>query len=188
MAPGAIVGVPPAGQASAVAALVRGTLAPQVLAAESALTTADRHMALRQAGREDDGALARTLTQQEVLLTAASAGLSSLGLPRLAEQSMLELKSAVEDLALFSDQLADLFHEASVDLQTFASREAAGEVVSADVMQSVAYQRRVHSLLKILRRAEMWLKTLDQETGAQVTLPGFECDGWPLLAAVTLPR
>jgi hypothetical protein len=171
-----------------VSAFVRGTLAPQVLAVESLLAALpERHVALRQGGQEDDGALAHALTQQAVVLTAASAGLSSLGLPRLDEQPTLELKSVVEDLALFSDQLADLFHEASTDLLSIGSMEAAGAVVSMDVTQSVDYDRRVHSLLKILRRAEMWLKTLDRDTGAQVTLPGFEHDGCPLLAAVAWP-
>jgi hypothetical protein len=51
----------------------------------------------------------------------------------------------------------------------------------------VDYDRRVHSLLRILRRAEMWLKALDRDTGAQVTLPGFEHDGRPLLAAIAWP-
>ena len=39
----------------------------------------------------------------------------------------------------------------------------------------------------IMSRAEDWLETLDQETGARVTLPGFERGAPPLAVQLDLP-
>jgi hypothetical protein len=51
----------------------------------------------------------------------------------------------------------------------------------------LGYAARAQSLAGLLARAEGWLETIDHETGAQATLPGFE-PGTPLLESrLTLP-
>jgi hypothetical protein len=74
-----------------------------------------------------------------------------------------------EDLALFSDQLAGLLQESAAALASSPLQQASyGQPESR-----VSYGPRVRAAVSILRRAEAWLETVDRETGAHVTLPGF---------------
>jgi hypothetical protein len=52
---------------------------------------------------------------------------------------------------------------------------------------TVAYSQRVRGAVLILRRAEGWLETIDHETGARATLPGFEPGDPPIEQQVGLP-
>jgi hypothetical protein len=151
---------------------VQGILAPRVLVVQSALFEANHHVAAHLAGAEDDGALARALTRQALILTAAGAGFSSLQPPHLDARVTLQLQSVLEDLALASDQLAGLLDETATLLQTAPSLEAGGAVI-VEATRSVAYAPRVQSALIILGRAQEWLATVDHETGAHATLPGL---------------
>jgi hypothetical protein len=47
--------------------------------------------------------------------------------------------------------------------------------------RAMAYPARIADALPILRRAEDWLETVDRDTGARATLPGF-APGVPSLA------
>jgi hypothetical protein len=174
-------------QAAVVTAFARGTLAPRVLVVESALALANHHVGAHLAGREDDGTVARALTQQALILTGASADLSGLPPPRLDALATVQLQCALEDLALVSDQLAGLLGETATVLQTAPSLEAGGAVIAVEATRSVAYAPRAHSALTILRRAEAWLETVDHETGAHGTLPGFAPGAPPIETQLGLP-
>jgi hypothetical protein len=113
------------------------------------------------------------LTQQALILTGASAAFSSLPPPRLDALATLQLQCALEDLALGSAQLAGLLGETATVLQTLPSLEANGAVFPVEATRSVAFGLRMDSALTIVRRAEEWLETVDHETGAHATLPGF---------------
>jgi hypothetical protein len=161
------------GQAEVVVTFVQSTLVPRVLVVEGTLSVANHHVSAHLAGAEDAGALARVLTQQAFILTAASADFSSLQPPRLDARATLQMQRVLEDLALVSDQLADLLGEAALALQILPTLEAIGATIAEEAISSVAFGRRVHSALSILRRADAWLETIDHETGAHASLPGF---------------
>jgi hypothetical protein len=170
-----------------VATFVGSTLAPRVLLLESTLATANHHVGTHLGGAEDNGALAGALTRQALMLTAASAAFSSLPPPRLETLATLQMTCVIEDLALVSDQLAALLRETALALQTIPSLEASGAVIAVEATQSVAYGQRVRSALSIMRRAEAWLVTIDHETGASATLPGFEPGAPSLEGVLALP-
>jgi hypothetical protein len=81
-----------------------------------------------------------------------------------------QMDRLVEDLAYCSAQLAALLQEFG-DAIMQAAQAPMPNVGPA--LQGVAYAPRVRSLVVGLRRAEGWLHTIDQETGAHATLPGF---------------
>jgi hypothetical protein len=146
--------------AAIVTAFVRGSLAPRVALMDAVLALATHHVRAHLAGVEDGGTLASMLIQQALTLSAASASLSSLPPPPLEGLAALQLCSAVEDLALAADQLAGLFRETAQALQTTPDLEAGGAVIAVEATGSTAYERRVQSILHIVRRAEAWLTVL----------------------------
>jgi hypothetical protein len=169
-----------------VTAFVDHVLAARVWAIEAAVAMANRqvraHCSTSQpvmllectylatthpaAGTSGD-TLALVLSGQARVLLAASADVGTLFTPALERQLALQMAHLLEDVVLFADQLTRLFQET-----------ATGVAVPADVpalnVASVDYGPRLYSLLPVLRRAEGWLETLDHETGAHATLPGFE--------------
>jgi hypothetical protein len=44
---------------------------------------------------------------------------------------------------------------------------------AGEAAQGLGYEPRVRSAASLLRRAEGWLESIDHESGAHVTLPGF---------------
>jgi hypothetical protein len=180
---------PPAGpapvpsEAGVVTAFVGRMLAERVLAAESALATANRRLAAYLAGREDGSALAGTLSQQALVLAGASAAFSSLPSPRLDGHSTFELTRAVEDLALFGDQLAGLLRETAVVLRTVPILDPNGTLAT----DPGAYAPGARSALAILRRAEEWLAAIDSATGSHATLPGFAPGAPSLESQLAMP-
>src|SRR5947209_2168061 len=53
------------------------------------------------------------------------------------------------------------------------ARVTPARTVGAEATDGVAYAPRVRNLVRVLRRAEGWLETLDHATGGHARLPGF---------------
>jgi hypothetical protein len=172
------------GNGAVVATFVRTVLAPQVLLMEEALATANRQvlaycrppeMVLVRCTDLSDhlsggsGTLVGGLTAQALALRSASQNVNTLLPPDIGRQPTLHLRCVEEDLALFSDQLADLFQESTAALSRMILRQA----TYVQPAPRVSYGPRVRAAVTILRRAEAWLGVVDRETGARVTLPGF---------------
>jgi hypothetical protein len=167
------------GPAAQVTVYVHTTLGPRVRIIEDALATADRTLlaycpraqrALLQcadlAVLKGGGILATTLVEEADVLAQAGYSLDMVAIPDLGSRSTLYLMLLIEDLVICSEGLAGLMQEV-----------AAGIPVAANVTAtsgSMAYGLRVRYLVTLLRRAEGWLDKIDRETGARVTLPGFE--------------
>jgi hypothetical protein len=115
-----------------------------------------------------DHTLGTTLTREAGVLAAAAYAVASLRLPALDTTTTLYLALVTEDLVLCSNGLASLLGE------TAASVERLPLLRAQVVISSRSYAPRVRDLVTLLQRAEGWLVTLDHETGAHVTLPGFE--------------
>jgi hypothetical protein len=140
------------------------TVSAQVGGIEAVLVTINRQAGAGHDVLQGTRALLSALTQGARALTAASHEFSALVPPYLGLLPTLHLKCMLEDLAVFSDQLAGLLEEAATPVTTPDYLAAA---------TTVAYWPRMHGAVSILRRAEGWLETVDHETGARATLPGF---------------
>jgi hypothetical protein len=156
---------------------VHSTLTMRILAMEAALGEATQAVAVYQAGQTDLTVLARALLEEARALSWATLAVDSVPPPPLAGQEARALWGLQEDLALFGDQCTRLLQETSVAALQDSwgnPRFASGHGFrSSDPPQDLAYGARMRSALAILRRAEDWLETLDQDTGAHATLPGF---------------
>jgi hypothetical protein len=185
------------GTAVAVTTFVRGALAGRVLDLEDALATANQQVETYCAGRRLDislcfesnvdpddaatGRLAEVFRRQAQLLGGTSSFLAAqlvavrLGSPLVTAQ----MDGLIEDVAMCSEQLMLLLQDFSQPLL------ALGQVLyttsgAREAVRGLGYGPRVRSLLRLLRRAEEWLETIDQETGAHVILPGFAPGAPPL--------
>jgi hypothetical protein len=173
------------GNGAMVAAFMRTALASRVLVVEDALLTANQQvvtycqapemvlvrctdLTARQ-GSGDSGALAALLTAQARVLGEASHGFDTLLLPDVGRAPTLQLRCVVEDLALVGDQLSGLLQESAAAVSSTTLQQAS----YAQPAPRVSYGPRVWAAVTILRRAEAWLETVDHETRARVTLPGF---------------
>jgi hypothetical protein len=167
-----------------VAVFVRATLATRVLLMERALTTVNRQVlaycrppemilvcCTDLSGRlgSGGGTVTGALTAQALVLTAASHDLDTLLPPNVGQLPTLHLQCVIEDLALFAAQLAGLLQESVAALSSSTLQQA----TYAQPAPRASYGPRVRSAVAIVRRAKAWLQTIDHETGAQATLPGF---------------
>jgi hypothetical protein len=176
----------PPSEAWVVTAFVQSTLAVRVLALDAALDTANKQVREHLSGREDDATLAATLHAQARVLTAISHAATALP-PELDAPETQQMACVVEDLALVAGQLVGLMEETATALEQEPALEANGAAIAVDATGSAAYAPRVRGALAILRRAEGWLVTIDHETGAAVTLPGFGPGALSLDQQLSLP-
>jgi ABC-type transporter Mla subunit MlaD len=122
-------------------------------------------------------ALRQAFAQQAGVLASLSAWPSSLPLlssstPEVAQQ----LDRLTEDLAACSGQLAALLADHGQLMAALATLPPSGSLALGPsvTLSRLDYLAQVHSALQLLHRAEGWLETVDQETGARVTFPGVE--------------
>jgi hypothetical protein len=163
--------------ATAVTAFVVGPLALHVLALESLLATTDWHLRPfchahglhsgqcaypAATGWSDD--LGATLAQQARLLTAIGDELAVLLPPQVEVIPARALALVMEDLILFSAQVAALLQETATDV---------AQGVPLDVALGFGYWPAMDRAAGLLSRAEGWLETADHATGARARLPGF---------------
>jgi hypothetical protein len=157
-------------QGAQVTAFVRDGLAGRVVVLENGLAVANRHVLAYLAARESVVLLAGGLTQQALVLLGAGHDLAGVLPPsQLEGLPALQMARLVEDLALFAQQTAGLLQEAVAALTTPAPAQTVGE----DAITRVLYLSRMRKTVDVLRRAAGWLDTIDRETGAHATLPGF---------------
>jgi hypothetical protein len=168
----------PPRQAAAVTAYVRDVLSAQVLAMEGALVATDDQIRAYHAAFTAGTQVASfdlrplidqtvaVLTRQSALCTGLSHDVVVPSALHLGTVVTLQLAALHEDLALFSAQVATVMQETSTDV--------AGMPRSIESPRANAYPARITEALPILGRAEAWLDTIDHETGARATLPGFE--------------
>jgi hypothetical protein len=168
-----------------VSAFVQTILAPRVLTIESAAATANRQVLAYcrppemilvlctdlsgRLGSGGSGTVTGALTAQALVLAGASHGLDALLPPDLGRLPTLHLRCVIEDLSLFADQLAGLLQESAAAVSSSTLQQA----TYAHPGPRISYGPRVRSAVTIVRRAEAWLQTVDHETGAKATLPGF---------------
>jgi hypothetical protein len=173
------------GPAALLTAYVEHVLTPRVQQLEAALATANRQVLAYcqppemilvrctdlsgRLGSGGNGTMTEALMAQALVLTGASHGLDTLLPPNMGQLPTLHLRCVIEDLALFADQLAGLLEESVAAVSSSTLQQAS----SGQPAPRVSYGPRVRSVVAILRRAEAWLETIDHETGAHVTLPGF---------------
>jgi hypothetical protein len=168
-----------------VAAFFAAEVSGRVLLLEAALAAANQQMRayhdLYVAGGPISPASAQEVAEQTTavldaqtpVLRAAGEAFSELPPPAISSPlPAIQMIRMLEDMALCGDQLAAVMEETSADV--------AGSLFE-DAPSSAAYAPRVRGVVAILRRAEAWLETIDHETGAHATLPGFA--GGRLLAA-----
>jgi hypothetical protein len=174
------------------------SLTPLVLQLEGALATANRQVLLycqppamvltrctdltSSLSSGETSAVAAVLTAQALVLSGASQGFDMLLPPDVGRLPTLQLRCVSEDLALVSDQLAALLQESVAAV----SRNPLEQTSDFQAAPRVSYGPRARSAVTILRRAEAWLETLDQETGAHATLPGFAPGAPPLESVLAL--
>jgi hypothetical protein len=173
--------------ATTVTTYVQRVLAPRVLELEVALATANRQVLAYCAPRgqaisvcfegtvnvQDSAllALGLALDTQSLVLTHVSADIASLPVPDVgAPLPSWQADRLIEDLASGSAQLAALLQDYATAIK---GAEGAPLPTGGEALRGLAYAGRVRSLAGLLRRAEGWLETIDHETGAHVTLPGF---------------
>jgi hypothetical protein len=192
------------GTALAVTTFVHSALAGRVLALEDTFARANQQVETYCAGRHlgitrcfesnvdpDDaatGRLAEVFLQQAQFLRGTSAFLATqlVALHLVTPMVTAQMDGLIEDLAVCSEQLMLLLQDYSQPLlalgqipyTTSGAREA---------VQGLGYEPRVRSLLRLLRRAEGWLETIDHETGAHARLPGFAPAAPPLESQLALP-
>jgi hypothetical protein len=192
------------GTAVAVTTFVRSTLAGRVLDLESAFATANKQVETYCARRDlgitlcfesnvdpydaATGRLAEVFYQQAQLLGGTSHILATqlVALRLVAPVVTAQMDGLIEDLAVCSEQLILLLQDYSQPLLALGqiSYTASG---AREAVQGLGYGPRVRSLLRLLRRAEGWLDTIDHETGAQAALPGFEPGAPSLESHLALP-
>jgi hypothetical protein len=165
------------GQAAAVTAYVRDVLSAQVLAMEGALVATDDQIGAYHAAFTAGAVvgsldlyplIAKTvavMTRQSLACIALSHDVVAPSSLQLGEVVEMQLTALREDLALFSAQIAIVMQETGADV--------AGMQRFLESPRAMAYRARVAEALPILRRAEDWLETVNRETGARATLPGF---------------
>jgi hypothetical protein len=141
-----------------------------------------RHLMGSYSG-ESNTVLVRVLNQQALLLTSVSSDLSRVPPPRLGALPALQLARLIEDLVLVGDDLAGVL-QATVAAMTGTPINA----VSTTGMEGCfSYSLSVRHAVATLRRAEDWLETIDQETGARAALPGFAPGAPPIETQLGLP-
>jgi hypothetical protein len=172
------------GQAAALTAYVHDVLSAQVQAMESAVVATDDQlrayddafMAGTQAPSVDLHPLIEqtvaVLTRQSVICTGLSHNVVAPTSLQLGERAAMQLTALREDLALFSAQIATVMQETGADV--------VGMPRSLESPRASDYPARIAEALPILGRAESWLETVDRETGARATLPGFAPGDPPL--------
>jgi hypothetical protein len=150
---------------------------PRLARVEAAAARVDRAVSAAHDVVEGYGLLASLFSQQAALLSGSSRELTAPALPPLGPVLTPQLCALLEDLALAGDELARLYTETAAAVSSRPFVEG---------LTSVAYWPRAQSVEALLRRAEGWVKTLEEETGAQVALPGVLGEralqkqlGWP---------
>jgi hypothetical protein len=116
------------------------------------------------APRTGGAPLAGALLQQAAVLLEVSNDLSLIAPPPLGARPVQYMLRLAEDVALCAAQLAGLLDELAARAATVQSRNP---------LPDLPYTERLADALRILRRAEGWLGTIDHVTGARLTLPGF---------------
>jgi hypothetical protein len=192
-APHEVAAAPTAGPAAVVTAFVTSALVDPVLSGEDALAMANRAVgASCQAARRGTAiigcadlltapptsTLPALLSQQGGLLLAADAALTRLIPPPLGPPLLGQVGRLLEDLSLFCTQLASLLQETAIALPVPRWPEPT---------IGVSYGPRVRAAVAILRRAEAWLETINHESGAHATLPGFAPGAPSLESQLNLP-
>jgi hypothetical protein len=179
----------PFGTAARVTAFVRVTLAPYVWSVEAALTTADTGLLAycnvpnmnvgscaeftTHEGRMTHGQLSTLLLLQAQIVARASQALSSAVSPPLGAIPARCMERALEDLVIAGDQLAGVLSETADAVPPLEANALIGEETIPQRPAPVAYGRRILAVIMLLRRAQGWLETIDHQTGATATLPGF---------------
>jgi hypothetical protein len=153
----------------AVSVFVWGVLAPRVVVVEGALAAANQLLPDYHAAALEPRALGASLLSRAWRLQAIAVELDGVPLPMVPADVRLQLRGLVEDLLLVSQQLSTLFQE-TADAVT---QKAVNGPIGWDGAVSVGYDLRVQSAEVLMRRAQGWLQAIDQETGAQVCLPGM---------------
>jgi hypothetical protein len=191
--PRAAAAAPAVGPAAIITAFATTALPDPVLSSERALAMANRAVGTScQAARWGNAVigcadlltapphstLPALLSRQGGLLLAADAALTRLILPQLGPPLLGQLARLLEDLSLFCTQLAGLLQETAIALPVPRWPEPT---------IGVSYGPRVRAAVAILYRAEDWLETINQETGAHVTLPGFAPGAPSLESQLNLP-
>jgi hypothetical protein len=206
-APGSVLPLglgPQSGPAALVTIYVHTLLAPRVLHLEHAWALVNHQVQVYCVGRHlgiavcfDGGVnahdaatltLAEVLRQQALLLSGTSHDLATdLAALRLESPVITaQMDALLEDLALCSEQLILLLQEYSQPL--LALNQIPATVSGVDTaLRGLGYGARARSVVAVLRRAEGWLETIDQETGARVRLPGFERGAPPVEATLSSP-
>jgi hypothetical protein len=176
--------------AARVTTYVHTLLAPRVLLLEHAWTLANRqvqaycdaqHQAVSVCFEQEVDprapalrALGDALTQQALTLRGACAGFTLLPAPHLGtDVADRQMDHLLEDLGLLSTQLAGVLEDHAQAIVQMTNAPLPNPRYGT-ALQGLAYAPRVRDLLATLRRAEGWLESIDQETGAHATLPGFE--------------
>jgi hypothetical protein len=171
--------------AAVVTAIVQGRVGPRVLSIESTLAAANQQVqaycgtaALPDCAPQDatDGSgppapAALVLAQAALVLLVDSHDLTAWPAPALDALPGRHMERLLADLALVCEQLSRLLQETAAAVGSTASLQMTRGTVGRPL---VGYGARVASAVAILRRAEGWLETIDHETGAHATLPGFE--------------
>jgi hypothetical protein len=190
---------PQASQAAVLTSFVQVTLAPAGFHLAIALRSTGADVLAQQAGDDALSAVRAALLQRALLLTWDSVAIASLPPPPLSPLPTLQMTRLLEDLTLCTAQVAGVLQETAAALPLSASpllqptSPAAADVplsastlgqgsdetgmaaaTVSDVLHGVASRPRLHQALSLCHRAEAWLDTIDHETGAYVTLPGFE--------------
>jgi hypothetical protein len=170
-AAGAVPDAPAAamGTGRAVTAFVQWVLAPRVMVVEGALAAANQLVPDYHAEALEPRALGASLLSRAWRLQAIAEELDSVPLPMVPADVRVLLRGLVEDLVLVSQQLSTLFQETAAAV----TRKGMNGPIGWDGAVSVGYDLRVQSAEALMRRAQGWLQTIDQETGAQVRLTGF---------------
>jgi hypothetical protein len=178
--------------AALVTAFVQSRLTTDVLTIEAALATVNqqllpycrpivqppRRCAERAVQNGDVGPMIVLLSYQAAVLTAASHDVASLPPPPLGSAATQHVALLLEDVSLCADQAAGVVQEMAL-----AARQALSLGASIDF----GYEPTMRRLLTTLRRAEAWLETIDQETGARVRLPGFQPGAPSLESQLAVP-
>jgi hypothetical protein len=133
-------------------------------------------------------ALRRLLVQQALLLMGAVQGLDGVAPPfGVVGASAWQMARLLEDVALDSTQLATPLQEMAAALPADGALPSARELTTQLRANRVGYSARGRAVVALLRRADGWLESIDQETGAHLTLPGFQPGQLPLEQQLSLP-
>jgi hypothetical protein len=173
----------PPNTAPAVSTFVQGDLAPRVVVLDDVLAVANEQVLAEHAAQVDPRAMSVTLLAQAQRLQAVGEELSSMPMPVVPSDVRQHLRGLVEDLLVASQQLETLLQETAAA----ETQETVNGPLGRDGAVSVGYSQRAQSVVALLRRAQDWLRAINQETGDHVRLPRAESSTAPLVASFSLP-